>query len=100
MSRISIEELMNKTGNLYEAVAIMAKRARQVNQKQHNTLELEKDVVIPAENRDMEDFDEVEIDRDALLRDHEKLPKPTRIAIEEMMDDEISFRYKNEKQAE
>lgn len=99
MSRISIEELMKKTGNLYEAVSIMAKRARQVNQKQHRTMELEKDVSVPMDNRDIEDFDEVEIDRDALLRDHEKLPKPTRVAIEEMLEDEISFSYKNKEEA-
>ncbi len=93
MMDISIEELAKKTGNIYESVAVMFKRARQITDEQKMQIEMEMDVPPPAENRDNEDFDEVEIDREALMREHTKYPKPTRVAIDEMMNDKISFQY-------
>ena len=90
---LSIEELANKTGNIYESVAIMFRRARQITDEQKMQIEREMDIPPPAENRENEDFDDVEIDREALMREHTKYPKPTRVAIEEMIEDKISFEY-------
>ena len=93
MMDLSIEELANKTGNIYESVAIMFRRARQITDEQKMQIEREMDIPPPAENRENEDFDDVEIDREALMREHKKYPKPTRVAIEEMIEDKISFKY-------
>jgi DNA-directed RNA polymerase subunit K/omega len=100
MMDISIEELEKRTGNIYESVAIMFKRARQITDEQKIQIEMEMDVPPPVENRDNEDFDEVEIDREALMREHKKYPKPTRVAIDEMMSNKISFEYVKPNEAE
>lgn len=94
MGQISLEELLNKTGNIYESVVVMAKRARQVTDKQKRQIEQEMDIVPVMDNRDTEDFDEVEIDRDALARDYVKYPKATRVALQEMDEDKIKYFYR------
>ena len=93
MMDISIEALMGKTGNVYEAVAIMFKRARQITSEQKMQIEMEMDTPSMPENRENEDFDDVEIDREALMREHKKYPKPTRVAIEEMLEGKIEYEY-------
>jgi DNA-directed RNA polymerase omega subunit len=93
MSDISLEELSKKTENIYAAVVVMSKRARQVTDEQKIIIDSEKEVVPYVENKENEDFDEVEIDREALLRNHRKFPKPVRVAIEEMQEDKFSWEY-------
>lgn len=96
MSKISYEELLGKTSNIYEAVTIMAQRAKQVNDIQKQKIDQERDTAPIIDLRESEDFEDVEIDREALNREYVKLPKPTRVAIEEMRDGVISYRYKSE----
>lgn len=95
MGQISLEELLNKTGNIYEAVVVLSKRARQVTDIQKRKIENEMDVVPIMDNRDSEDFDEVEIDREALARDYVKYPKATRVALQEMEDGDIEYYYRD-----
>ena len=88
-----MEALLQHADNIYEAVTVMARRARQVNDDQKIQIEMEMDVPPVIDNRENEDFDEVEIDREALLREHKKYPKPTKVAVEEMLKGEIQYRY-------
>ena len=98
MSKISMEELMGKTGNIYEAVAVMAKRARQINDIQKRKIDQERDTLPVIDLRDSEDFEDVEIDREALNREYTKLPKPTRLAIEQMQEGNVEFKYKSDEE--
>jgi DNA-directed RNA polymerase subunit K/omega len=91
MSDISLEDLSQKTSNIYAAVVVMSKRARQVTDEQKTIIDSEKEVVPYVENKENEDFGEVEIDREALMRNHRKFPKPVRVAIEEMIKSKISW---------
>ncbi len=94
MDELSLEEKLQKDGNIYEAVVVMAKRARQITDEQKKQIEAETDIVIEMGNRESEDFDEVEIDREALNREHIKMPKPTAAAIQEMIDTDIDYKYR------
>jgi DNA-directed RNA polymerase omega subunit len=91
MKELSTEELSAKTGNIYEAVVVMARRARQVNDEQKALIDKDREAVAPVEAKENEDFDEVEIDHEALLKNHTKFPKPTRVAIEEMAEGQIQY---------
>ena len=91
MTEISMEDLLKENRNIYEIVVAVSRRARQINDEQRLQIEMEMDVTPVVENRDNEDFDEVEIDREALMREHRKYPKPSRIAIEEMMGEKIQY---------
>ncbi|RLI43977.1 hypothetical protein DRO61_12695 [Candidatus Bathyarchaeota archaeon] len=93
MVDISLEDLVENTDSVYEAVAILFLRARQITDEQKLMIETEMEVPSTVENRDNEDFDDVEIDREALQREYKKYPKPTRVAIEEMVQGKIKHRY-------
>ena len=96
MAKVTLEELMQKTGNIYEAVAIMSKRSRQINDLQKNIIDRERDNLPIIDIRDSEDFEDVEIDREALNREYVKLPKPTIVSIREMKEGKIQHKYKSE----
>jgi len=96
MSDISMEALMEKTGNIYEVVAIMAKRAWQINETQRQKINQEREALPVVDIRDNEDFEDVEIDREALNREYTKMPKPTRLAVDQMLNDVVEFRYRSD----
>jgi len=100
MAEISVEELMKEASSIYEAVVVMSKRARQITDEQKLLLDMERDTEPVAENKENEDFDEVEIDREALMREHIKLPKPSRLAIEEMAAGKIKYEFIHEQEEE
>ncbi len=78
------------TGNIYEVITIISKRANQISVKMKEEL-----------NEKLEEFsghtdtlDEVFENREQIeiSRFYEKLPKPSLLAIQEWMDGEISYR--------
>jgi DNA-directed RNA polymerase omega subunit len=95
MKDIFQEDVQKKTSSIYEAVVVMFKRARQINDEQKQQIDMEIGPTQMMDNRENEDFDDVEIDKEALLREHPKFPKPTRVALEEMVEGKIHFKYIN-----
>lgn len=86
---LPLEKLEERVGSLYEAVAIIAKRARQINELQRRMIEKQNEGLAAEDD----DFDETSFDRDIVDRQFIKLPKPTSIALKEMMDGELDFEY-------
>ena len=85
-----IMDLCNKTNNIYESVAIIAKRANQIS------VEIKQDL-----NKKLQEFasyndtlEEVFENREQIeiSRYYEKLPKPTLLATQEFVDDCIYWR--------
>jgi DNA-directed RNA polymerase subunit K/omega len=83
-------ELEDKAGNLYKAVVIAAKRANQISMEVKEEL-----------NRKLEEFanysdnlEEVFENREQIeiSRFYERMPKPTLIALEEFIDEQIYTR--------
>jgi DNA-directed RNA polymerase subunit K/omega len=78
------------TGNIYEAIAILAKRASQIN------VELRKELVDKLEefathNESLEEIFENK-EQIEVSKFYERIPKPTAIAIEEWLKNEIYWR--------
>ena len=86
----NILELCDETGNIYESVAIIAKRANQISSDLK--VELSKKLQEFASTND--NLDEVFENREQIeiSRFYEKLPKPTLIATQEFVDGKIYFR--------
>ncbi|MCK5145460.1 DNA-directed RNA polymerase subunit omega [bacterium] len=93
MAKYSYEELIRRTGSIYETVNIMSQRARQVNDEQKASIDAEKEYIPSSDIRDAEDFDDVEIDREALNRDRIKYAKPTTIALDELVSNQLEHYY-------
>ena len=99
MTDMSFEEFAKRAENIYEAVVVMSKRARQIVDDQKRAIELEMELNPLSESRDAtDDFDEIEIDREALKRKRTKHPKPTTAAMREMVGDGIKFVYKEKEE--
>ncbi len=88
---LPIEELEKRADNIYEAIVMIARRARQINDMQKQMLEEQVEAAA-----DEDEFDE-EIDMDRVDRQYLKLPKPTTIALQEMMDGKLSKEYPEKK---
>ena len=84
------DQFYKGTGNIYETVAILTKRANQIASEMKE--ELNKKIEEFATNNDsleevFENREQIEI-----AKFYERLPKPTLIAIHEFLKDEIYFR--------
>lgn len=87
------------TGNIYETVAILSKRANQIATEMKNELYSK----IEEFTTNNESIEEVYENREQIeiAKIYERLPKPTLIAIHEFLNDQIYFRNPNkEKQDE
>ena len=86
----NIMDLCEETGNIYESVAIISKRANQISAEINQ--DLSKKLQEFASYNDS--LDEVFENREQIeiSRYYEKLPKPTLIATEEFLDGNIYWR--------
>lgn len=85
-----MNSLSERTGNIYETVCIIGKRANQVSIDIKNELDKKlKEFEIGNDNLDevFENREQIEISRY-----YERLPKPAIIATEEFLDDELYYR--------
>ena len=85
-----VMELCEETGNIYESVAIIAKRANQISAEIKNELSKKlQEFASATDNLDevFENREQIEISRF-----YEKLPKPTLMATEEFVNGKIYFR--------
>ena len=78
------------TGNVYEAITIMAKRANQINSEIKKELHDKLDEFATHNDSLEEIFENKE--QIEVSRFYEKLPKPYAIAVQEWLDDKIYFR--------
>lgn len=84
------------TGNIYETVAILAKRANQISSEMKD--ELNKKISEFASSSD--NLEEVFENREQIeiAKFYERLPKPTLIAIQEFLEDQIYYRNPHKEQ--
>ena len=85
-----VQELWESTGNIYESVAIIAKRANQISVEIKQ--DLSKKLAEFASYNDS--LDEVFENREQIeiSRYYEKLPKPTLLATQEFLDGNVYWR--------
>ena len=91
-----VNDLTEKTGNIYKAVSILASRSKQINEKMKEELltKLEEFAL------DQEQLDEVFENQEqiAVSKFYESLPKPWAIAMKELLNDELYIRDKEDSQ--
>jgi len=86
----SLIDIKAKTGNLYESIAIAAKRANQINisirEELHNKLE-----EFATHTDSLEEIHENK-EQIEISKVYEKIPNPAILATHEFMDDKIYYR--------
>ncbi len=83
-----------KTGNIYESIVIMGKRAEQINQEMKTELIQKLDEFASHTDSLEEIFENRE--QIEVSKFYERLPKPTSISIKEWMTGDIYFRNPSE----
>jgi DNA-directed RNA polymerase subunit K/omega len=85
-----IRRFDSTTGNIYEAVAIMSKRANQISTE----LKEELSGKLQEFSTHTDNLEEIFENREQIeiSKFYEKLPKPTLIAVQEFLDEKIYFR--------
>lgn len=87
---LDIEKLNKDTGNQYELIAIMAKRARQLAAQEKLQLDEKLKYFEGFEDEDEFQFNE---EQENISKQFEKMPHATQRAIDEMRRGEVYFRY-------
>ena len=85
-----LNDLDSQTGNIYESINIIARRANQISSELKSELNRKlADFSSPTDAMEetFENREQIEISRY-----YERLPKPVIIATEEFLDDEVYFR--------
>ena len=89
------DKIEDKVGSIYEAIVIMGKRAEQINAELHSELHGKLDE-FAVHNSSLEEVFENR-EQIEISRHYEKLPKPTSIAVQEWLDDDVYFRKTEER---
>ncbi len=91
-STIPLSELEKLSGNVYEAIVVIAKRARQINEEQKSLIDIETELDESIDEYEEDEEEEIE-EPEEIKRKIIKLPKPTEIAIREMLTGKIKRDY-------
>ncbi len=94
ISPLEIEEVESKAGNIYEAVVVAAKRARQINDEQK--LEYNQRVEPLIKTDDDSDDTVVSKDKMNISVEFEVRPKTTESGLNELLNDQLEFRVRSE----
>ena len=81
---VSLRKMEEKAKNIYEAVVVMSKRARQINQERY-----EEQVIEESEELEMDVLDELP---DIKPEDYEEKEKVTTKAMNEFLEGEVNWR--------
>jgi len=92
------DKIEEKTGNIYEAISIVSKRAIQINADLKREL-IEKLEEFATYNDNLEEIFENK-EQIEVSKFYEKLPKPTAIALEEWLNDKIYYRKVEESETQ
>jgi len=86
----NLEDIRSKTGNIYESIAVVAKRANQINislrEELHNKLD-----EFASHTDSLEEIHENK-EQIEISRAYERMPNPALLATQEFLDDKVYFR--------
>ena len=86
----NLNDIKDKTGNIYESISIVAKRANQINislkEELHNKLE-----EFASHTDSLEEIHENK-EQIEISRAYERMPNPALLATQEFLDEKVYFR--------
>ena len=85
----NVEKLQEVTGNVYEAIVILSKRARQIAAREKMELDEKLKYFEGFEDEDEFTFNE---EQERISKEFEKRPHPTLQALKEMDEEKVSYR--------
>ena len=93
-----VKDIVEKTGNVYQSLAILVKRSEQINEKMKTEL-LEKLNEFATHTDELEEVFE-NSEQIEVSKFYERLPKPWAIAVKELLEDEVYVREVDKEEAD
>lgn len=94
---IELDRLLGRAKNVYEAIVSTSKRARQVNEE--TKIEFNQRIETIATKPDLENEEnDINPDQLKISMEFEKRSKPTDVALGELLEDKLEWRYKEKEQ--
>lgn len=92
------DKIAEPTENIYESVAVISKRAKQIS----SNLKEELNGKLAEFASTVDNLEEIFENREQIeiSKFYERMPKPTSLAAEEFMNDEIYWRFKDKEEEE
>lgn len=91
-----VRQLDRKTGNIYESLVIIAKRANQISNNMKEELQNKLSEFASSNDNLEEVFENRE--QIEISKHYERMPKPTLIAVDEFLNDKVYFRNPSKEQ--
>lgn len=93
-----IDELADKTGNIYKSLAVISKRSRQIS----SNIKEELSSKLAEFASTVDNLEEIFENREQIeiSKFYERMPKPTRFAVEEFLEDKLIYRQNIEEEKE
>ena len=96
---LDIEQVSAKAENIYEAIVVLLKRARQINEEMkiefNQRIEMLQSRIFEPEAEETEQ-PQTNPDQILIAQEFELRAKPTEVAIQELMDSKLTYRYKED----
>lgn len=94
----NLRDIDSKTGNVYESVTVLSKRANQISLEMKEELSKK----LSEFTSHIDNLEEIFENREQIevSKFYERLPKPTAIAIQEFMENKVYFRKPEDTQAQ
>ena len=91
---LELHDLDKHAENIYEAIVVLSKRARQINEEVK--IRLNQELETFTSRMDSDEEIETNPEQMRISMEYEKLPKPTQAAVGDMLDAKLTYRYKEE----
>lgn len=95
---LDLIKIASMADNVYEAIVVTSKRARQINEELKIEFNQRIEALQTLTYDPEEETEQPQTNPDQILiaQDFERRPKPTDVAVQEVMDGKLEFRYKGE----
>jgi DNA-directed RNA polymerase subunit K/omega len=90
---IDLEQFVQKAKNVHEAIVAASRRARQINEQMKIEFNQRIELFVPKQETEGEEND-VNPDQLKVSLEFEKRPKPTDVALDELMQGRLEWKYK------
>ncbi len=87
-----LDTIINSVGNTYEAVCIIAKRAKQINSNIREEINYKVEEFVSVQDDIKEVFENQE--QIKISKYYERMMKPSKTATDELLNGELVYRYK------
>jgi len=91
---LELTDLDKHAENIYEAIVVLSKRARQINEEMK--IRLNQELESFTTRIDTEEEIEINPEQMRISIEYEKMPKPTQAAVSDLLGQKLQYKYKDD----